>query len=197
MRQFNKLVDAISYYKLCPICDSDLSINDKNLLYEYNIKDLSKRLAFELSSHSDDILFVNPITEEVELVVGTRSPTIIRGKQIFVKSTPNYYVYSGVFANALTIECSFCCKFSYVLQVWVDLTENKISGIYLNSENILYEDKNNIVHEIKISFATKKLRYSCFDVDGSEKHAELPIIPVNINNLEDAVARIKRLLIFS
>jgi hypothetical protein len=203
MKQFLRLLDALKYRTHCPLCNNKLQVNGRDLVQDYDINNPQQKIAFELSGSADDILYVDPITEKIELVIGNKKPQLSWGNHpsaISGGTTKSaYYAYHGVFGHALTIECEKCSFYSYTLQFWADLERSRITGIFLNSETVSWEDEANILHEIVSSYATNKTRYSYFGPETSQDDGQivLSFIPVDVNNPKEAVSRIRNLIIFS
>ena len=95
----------------------------------------------------------------------------------------------------MTIDCKKCSQYGYVLQVHADMESRKICGLYLNSEWITVEN-DGVVYEIKDNYATQKTYYSCYS-DKKDQHAEIPLIPLNVQSPFETVDRAKKLLVFS
>jgi hypothetical protein len=205
MKQFNHLLEALSFRTHCPVCRARLQANGRDLVTEYDITNPDARIAFELSN-SDDILYIDPRTEKVELVLTDRKPQFSLGNHpsvtgAYAGGTPNssYHTYHGIFGHSMTIDCDKCCQYSYTLQIWADLVGRRLTSILLNSEMISWDDEDGVTHEIVSSYASNKTRYSYFASDGTgdDDHISLPLIPVDVNNPKDAVLRIKNLIVFS
>ena len=203
MRQFPKLLDALKFRTQCPLCHNILQANGRDLVTEFDIHDCRQRIAFELSGNADDILYVDPMSEKIELVIGQEKPKFKWGNHPSAisggTSKSAYYAYHGVFGHALTIECDKCSMYSYTLQLWADLDQRRLTQILLNSETVSWEDEFQTLHEIVSSYATNKTRYSYFHTDSSKEDGQvvLPFIPVDFANPKEAVARIKNLIVFS
>jgi hypothetical protein len=188
MKQFYTLKSALNYIKKCPICDKNLSINDRNLAaYIYNHKD--EHISFYLDQRDQDVVTININTDKIESIVIKQSYS----EPLYPK---NYNgTYNGTFIHSLNIDCKDCCQYSYILQIHLNLQEIVISKICLNSEFINISDE--IIHEVKNSYSTEQTIYTCFDKDGSSKTIILPLVPLDLKNPRETVGRIRKLLIFS
>src|SRR5574339_540777 len=169
MKQFNRLLDALSYRTHCPLCNTRLQANGRDLVSDYDLDNPRARIAFELSN-ADDILYVDPKTERIELVLTERQPRTIYGTHPSVSGAiaggtknSSYHSYYGIFGHALTIDCQECCQYSYTLQIWADLQGARLTSVCLNSEAVSWEDEKGTVHEVISSYATDKTRYIYFN----------------------------------
>jgi len=54
-----------------------------------------------------------------------------------------------------------------------------------------------MIHEIKNIYSTDQTHYAFFDKYESPNPIILPLIPLNLDYLNEAIARIRKLLIFS
>lgn len=201
MKRFYSFIAGLTHYTKCPLCSKGMEINDRDLVerIEYPTGHSYQRFSFQLSRNNDDILVINPETEEVEIRYSKRSnfQTTYGGSiSSYAGQTYTPTTYSGMFMHGLTINCSSCCQFSYTLQLHIDLNEGKLIGTYLNSETVSVEEGSN-VHEIKNVYSMDKTEYTCFTANGSEKTSSIPLIPLNIDDPKETVTRIRKLLIFS
>lgn len=185
IKQFVRLIDAINYRTRCPRCQGDLCINETNLAENYDVKNPSQKIAFEVLIGSDEILYIDPITNETELIIWDQGNKIHSSKR-------------GSLGHGLTLECK-CNMYSFTIQVWVDLNTHKINSIILNSERVSWEDDLCTLHEITATYTTNTIKYNYFHTDASEDdgHIVLPLIPLDINNPENTLSRIRKLLVFS
>jgi len=203
MKQFTKLLEAFRFRTQCPLCHHSLQANGRDLVTDFDIHNYKQRIAFELSGNADDILYIDPASEKIELVIGQEKPKLKWGNHPSAisggTSKSAYYAYHGVFGHSLTIECDNCNMYSFTLQIWADLDQRRITQILLNSERVSWEDEEQTLHEIVSSYATNKTRYSYYHVDSSQDDGQitLPLIPVSMENPKEAVARIQKLIIFS
>lgn len=204
MKQFYSFLDAIKYHACCPLCKNRLEINDRDLAMDYDQRSGGQRLAFNLTPGTDDVLYINPVTEAVELVLTEKYqlPALNVNGTISNIYTPAVQmpILDGRFIHGLTIDCKSCCQFSYTLQIHIDLNVHKhnaiLVGTYLNSETVSVED-NEMVHEIKNIYSTDVTEYSYFSKNGDDKKSTLPLIPLDLINPKETVSRIRKLLIFT
>lgn len=185
IKHFGRLIDAIKYRTQCPLCKEKLCVNEHHLAENYDINDPKQRIAFELIN-GDEVIYINPITNEMELVIWDA------GKK-------NQSDKRGTFGHALNVKCDKCEMYDFTIQVWMDLDKQQITNIVLNSEKISWEDKNNILHEITSVYTTYHTKYSYFVADFSKDdgHITIPLIPLDLENPGNTVDRIRKLLVFS
>ena len=177
-KQFNSLLEGMHYYTACPFCNQKLNINQKDLVADYD--GASQRLSYSL--YGDDLLWIDPKTEKVEVVNGPTSYTI-----------SSYY--NSITYHRLGFECEYCFLFGYTIQIQVDLSKNKLIGVFLNSEKVSYEDSDNVLHEIK-NIYTKNITEYTYYLESDTKQEKFPLVPLNVQNPEETINRIKNLMTF-
>ena len=205
MKRFARLLDALTFRTQCPLCQERLRLNCRECINDYNIYDCTakQRIALNLSSNSDDILYIDLVSENIELVLGSDESKMRLGNlsSAFAGGTSKsaFYAYNGTFGHALTIVCDQCSMYSYTLQIWADLEKCRLTNVLLNSEMVSWEDEDNVLHEIVSSFSTNNTKYSYYSPDSAKDDGQmiLPFISVDVANPRDAVSRIKKLLVFS
>jgi hypothetical protein len=96
-----------------------------------------------------------------------------------------------------------CQKYSFMLQLIVNLKLLNLSEIYLNSEKVIIINQEGR-YEIRNVYTTNKTEYGFFPgnpevelVDVSYKHQLLPLIPLDRQHPDKTLQRIKNLLIFT
>ena len=199
MIKFSSFKEAINYQPVCPLCRSQLHINDRDLAADYGFEyrgDKRERISFFVNRREDDTPTIDPETDEVELLYANRMPPSIPNYNSPTHYTNPPKAYNGRFLHALTIDCKSCCQYGFTLQLHFDLTEQKLASAFLNSETVNITECE-MVHEIKNIYATEKTHYTYFPRDGSCKQTTLPLIALDLSNPLETVARIRKLLIFS
>lgn len=197
--KFPSFKEAINYRSNCPLCNSLLHINDRDLATDYGHEYRSgeERITFFINQREDDTVTIDPDTDEIELILSNRMPEVpITGLSVNLQKMMSPPVYAGKFMHGLTIDCKSCCQYSFTLQIHFELTEKRLAGTYLNSETISIEE-DSMVHEIKNSYATDQTYYSYFDREGDSRKVVLPLIPLDLLNPKETVSRIRKLLVFS
>jgi len=193
MKKFRSIQSAINYHKNCPVCFQQMQINDKDLAADYYGDNLdTKSVSFWLDVYQNDILTIHLSNDDVEV---TDMVYEIGEHSTFYIPNTRKVGYHGKFLQGMTLDCKICCKFSYTLQVHVDLEIKKLTGIFLNSETLTVEE-GSVVHEIKSIYSTKQTEYARFE-PGSDKRVNLPLIPLDLKNPEETIKRVKKLIIFS
>jgi hypothetical protein len=200
MKQFHSFKSALEYQERCPLCQGFTHINDRDLAADigYDYRGEGQRVTFYVNRREDDTITINPATDEVELILANRMPDKIYDATTHSITTaqPSLPIYNGKLLHALTIDCKNCCQYSYTLQLHFDLAEERLTGIFLNSETLSIEN-DAIVHEIKNVYSAEETRYTYFLKDGVEKSSILPLVPLNLTNPNETVSRIRKLLVFS
>lgn len=184
MKQFESLYDALLYVSYCPICQCDLRINERDVKASSRFNSTGiyyYKLIFDFND--EEIVSIDVDSEEVA----------------FHHNPQSKLHAHGTFYSKVSIECEDCCQYSFTLQLKFDIQSQKLEAVYLNSEIICLEDKDGQTNQIKNIYATDKTEYSlfCSATDGEDKFIVLPLIPLDINNPEIALKRIKSLIVFS
>lgn len=203
LQPFQSLLSALHYRRNCPFCHSTLEMYNKRLRSEYDYD--RGYVVFELDEYGGNTLCVNFLTEEVELIVARRedlepiySGTVPSSIYYNSRMSTSYIRLDGEIGHAISIRCMNreCGQFSYTLQMWVDLIQKKLLGVYLNSE-LMSIDIDDNTHEIKNVYTTNKTHYTYHSKDGSSKTATIPLIKLDTTKPHDMLERIKNLIIFS
>lgn len=105
----------------------------------------------------------------------------------------------GTLGQPFTMACNDCHMYSFIIQIWIDISNKFITKIVLNSERVSWEDESNVLHEIVSIYSTDKTKYSYFGSDAALDDGQivLPFIPIDVSNPKEAVDRIKKLIVFS
>lgn len=207
MLSFASLIEALNYRDFCPVCDYKLEINDRDLAtdigYQYR-REGRKTISFFVGSNELEVMTIDLHTEEVEITINGRSdwdPSYVVGTQAYsntilpkTKRSASQY-QGGKFLHSLTIDCKRCSQYGYVLQVHVDMGNEKLCGLFLNSEWIAI-DENGAKHELKNNYATNKTFYNCYLTD-RDYHTDIPLVSINVFDPMETVHRVRKLIIFS
>lgn len=198
MIQFHSFKAALNHQPNCPLCAKPTHINDRDLAYDWESEgcDRKARFAFFINKSEDDTITIDPETDEVDLVLRQRMPDTLYDYTKQTYYAPATPIYNGTLIHGLTIDCKNCCQYSYTLQIHFNLTEKRLAKIVLNSENISIED-GSMVHEIKNLYSMNKTEYSSFSKEGDSHKSALPLLPLDLDNPQDTIARIRKLLVFS
>jgi len=187
MKKFDKLIDAIKFRTHCPLCNDDLYIKENGLIGNYNKENLSQKLTFSVFNTEETVIVVNPFDNSVQVVNNTDD---VKNNKL------------GTFGTPLTIQCNSCDMYSFTIQVWIDLSHQVMIDIILNSESISWEDDKETLHEVTSIYSTNKTKYSYFRTDDIDNirysnPITIPLVPIDVNNLEGTVVRIQNLIVFS
>jgi hypothetical protein len=178
MKQFTKLIDAISYRTHCPICDAKLEITNK-FERQFNNKD------YHFQYKSGWLIIRAPKIKTITKFIRINA----HEQNISHMHNNNDWIH------LMTVGCKTCYQYSYYIRVYIDLVKERIFNVSISAEVMSIVDDENVFHEIRSSFVANKTTYSCFYADGSERRIDLPLmtdIPP-----QDRLNRIKKLLIFA
>ena len=177
MKQFNNLLEAINFRTQCPLCQGELQ-SDSYI-------NSNQKIVIEFLGSSDDIIAIDIVTQKIELAFSDKG----------LQSKSN----CGTLGQPFTMECDDCHMYSFMIQVWIDISNKIITKIILNSERVSWEDESDVLHEIVSGYSTDKTQYSYFgsDVNKDDGQIVLPFIPIDVSNPKEAVARIQKLIVFS
>lgn len=208
MKEFKSLYDGITYRSMCPICNSTMQINNRDLSDHFPQSpwyDKNGDIYLDIAINEYPVLKIH--IDDNALTFLSHKDVIIPKKYIKNSRNPNGVVtYNNSFTaistyyQGINIECEKCCQYSFTLQILIDVTNKKMAGVFLNSEDISIDpyakgtlDDN---YYIKNIYATECTEYKHYMADGTIKSAVLPIIPLNIYKPLETLNRIKSLLIF-
>lgn len=203
MKSFTSVQLAIGYHVLCPLCNSPLDLarrGDYSSSFEYNVHKISHKITFPLG-FGDDELTLDLINEKVELTVFRSVTQPIYTSNIgqvsgYIAGTgPSSY--TGYTYRGLTVECKDCLNFSFTIQLVVDISNKTLTDRFLNSEHVIYTDENKTIHDIKNVYSTEQTHYTSFLKGEKEITSIIPLVPLNLKNPPETIARIKKLLIFA
>lgn len=209
MKVFSSLLDGIYYVSECPFCGHQMQISAQdasvNYMMDHNSLDMRTELVYSLNF--SDTLTIVVETEEVEIVLKPKyldiNNSVAGGyNHGYMSPAKSYYpTYNGRMFLRLRIDCNACCRYSYIIGIEVIVEDNTgIDKVYLNSEMVSWEE-NTVVHEIRNSYASNETEYRIIgdkDKQGAEtKSLVLPLISLDLSNLQNTVNRIKTLAIFS
>lgn len=197
---FPDIKQALDYHKYCPFCDAALTINSAQMVEDF-VWQGNQKLSFYLSGgNNEDILTIDPHTNEVEISVFGRE--ITRHMYTGGKSKGRYatnrhpHPRSGTLFQGVRAECEKCFLFMCVWQLCINLTDKVLYNVILNSERVSLE-QNGMLYEINNVYSTKQTHFISHLADGSPKESILPLIPLDLKNPEDTLSRIRGLLIFT
>jgi hypothetical protein len=222
MKEFYNIIEAGNYHKKCYRCSGSMRIyfhgdpvdGETFLDHRDNICQTIKiNLSLGVDSDTDDILTIDPVNNRISLQSLSRRKYFDMDQASYdgeapLKSYSNYGKFNGsllpligsgygaTLYESLTICCSKCYNFNYAIQVVIDTEINRIKHLFLNSEHIIWTDRNNS-HEIRNVYATGQTECTLFRMTDKCQRITVPIIPLNLFNPDETMQRIKKLNIFS
>lgn len=218
MKDFANITDAIQYHKRCYICGSTLipTVSAREPFHIINNPDteqpeLEIDLTRNIDSEDDDLLYINLWTNKVRIKtmrrqhsrmiynpedgmmhnVSSNQPAFIKGLQNIPKT------YGNTIYEPIDINCAnyLCGKFYYVIQMIIDATKMRVEHLYLNSEQITWQDDqgDHTIHNIFSIGKTEYWRHTT----AIDQNITIPLISINLQNPSETVARIKKLSTYS
>jgi len=183
MIKFNSISDALHYRKKCPICLSELLFY--NRANEISIIDNSIFIEYFYLNHMiyESDICVNILNNKIESFNGKASESL------------SFIGDSDRINSSLSIECHECGQYDYVVKLY--LNNNSVEAV-LNSESITFnDDPFKDTYQIYNLYPTKETQVIQFSTNKEDRFSSLPLIKLDIENLEHTINRIKKLLIFS
>ncbi|HEY5267592.1 MAG TPA: hypothetical protein VII94_00455 [Candidatus Saccharimonadales bacterium] len=181
--------------------------------FYYNSYSVKER-TFIKFSYGESSIIVDYETGEVLSVRETHSMTDIYNSNYYGSYTGKSYGYGQGLSDynlfAINIHCSNCQAYRYVVQVHISLIEKQIVNIYLNSESLSFKDEKG-TYFIRNVYSSEKTEYSFNSNEHSDtglkeieaylgyhsKILELPLIPINFEEPNKTLGRVKNLVLFS
>jgi len=197
MIEFKSLQSGLYYYTNCPLCGNHMRIDCLESQYAYNNRGYTITFGLE----GDDKLIINPVTEEIVIQyyqkVVYQDRSYLSGSCIDDPVVPVTNTYNGALYHGVTVSCSKggCTNFSYTLKLLIDLNRLRLKNIALSNMKI-YLKKGLDTCEISNYFNLNKTTFG-YSVANGGKFVELPLIDINLENPQETLARIEKLLIFT
>lgn len=179
MMTFSNLKDALSFITHCPVCGGCLSVDSKNQHEDAN------GVKFPLSNKTNDAYLVNIDSGNVILIEDDSRRTQKR-----------FLNFNGTFWSALHVDCQDCFKFSIVYSVQFNTVAIVITRVDLNFMSVTFEE-NDLISEVRTSYGLGETWLITYDSCGKTKTTKLPMIDINLQNPEETLTRIRKLVIFS
>lgn len=202
---FPNLLSAIHYQQYCPQCKKRIQLDEREFCerMEYPIGHPYQKLALPISSSTEDILYIYPADDRVELKLKTFPPVVVTGPGLTPVLHYHTPTVTGTLYQGLHFACRDCLGYRYTVGLKIDVGQSKIEEINLSSEAV-YLEHGGKAYDIRSSYATKKTEYTVINTDttrklysDSAKRLDLPLIPLNIQNPRETLERIQKLLVFS
>jgi hypothetical protein len=216
MKQFFNILEAAEHHTKCYICGFMLTPNFRgDVLFnspfnEKNDRQLKINLSGMVDSDTDDILTIDMNTNQITLHAQRRRQHIdyhydiggylgtsnISGRSRSM-ALPSPRGYGGTIFEGIDISCRNCNRFSYTIQMIIDVAkEHKITSLFLNSEEITFND-GDTAHQIRNIYTTRMTEYRHHTVPHKfGKMISFPLIPLDLENPQETIFRIKKLLPF-
>lgn len=186
---FFTLRQAFEYKKTCPLCHGTLISN--------NMSGADGLITDEdpiiLIQHNDLKIHANMDTSSICVEYNDFSETEF-GVLKFKKSISNYN--PGRLIIGVDFECFDCHQYYYNVAVHIDTCNKIFSLATLNSEWLEIENGPD-VFTIRNIYATGITVYEHHLSNGDAKKCEIPIVPLNLNNPQETLERLKKLIIFT
>jgi hypothetical protein len=176
MKEFKNLQEAFGHQTKCPFCTHRTQL-------AYN--------------RIESIYGRDKTTEIVTLKTGSIQFVIDGIDNTMLECHSGGSILSGVMMFSVFGTCTNCTRYAFALGVSVDITNKKLTSLFLNSETFSFE-KAEALHEIRNVYTTGKTEYVYFPADaaGSTGTVTLPLIPFDVAAPEKTLDRIKGLLVF-
>lgn len=180
------LSQLLNYKIICPLCNAKLKCEN----------DIDNKGNLILENNSENYISVNIDTEKVkfEITYYKQTEYVSLYQRKFIPSINYATRFFGIKTS-----CHNCRNYDYIILCIIDfsLKENiHIKDVMINSESIYYLDDKNVNYIVRNVYTSKKTEF-IYVKDNVDKSQLLPLIPINFDNIEEIVNKIKKLLIFS
>lgn len=196
---FNTLEAAFKHKTTCPFCDH--TIAPGYIQMSYNGSETLVRL--RLGNGTLTVDYNTGSLKSFEVPSGNYNIPTTNYPVYASNGSACYNTKSGKELFKVICHCYECSCYVYVLQVHIDWTAQKIIDIVLNSERFSLE-RGPVLHEIKNIYTTEKTEYTTFtnyesedDKPNDKQTTTLPLIPMDLENPDKTLNRIKTLVVFS
>ena len=180
MKTFNSLAEALQYHPKCPVCFSELEVNDDKHHTVYFDYQSYNHLCYELID--DDLVLINKDNDSIDFIV--RNNLGISYDQSFCIIKPECKSIKGD------------CLFSYSILCYFDLKNNKLKNISLCAEQFSIENDNEKLCVINNLYDRDHTEYSV-DVFSSAMLVEkLPLINLNFKNIKETLIKVEKMVLF-
>lgn len=208
MTEFDSLYSALTYSPICPMCKHGIKLMDSLSgspisAIKINVDGSNLCLYPEIVYTMIDSNYEDTYTFRLDSKVVQRTikekldyePAGSHGQSL-VRHSARYPVYSGKQYIAFHVNCKNCSKYNFVIQVVIDLDSSFIDHILLNSESMVFFDETGRI-EIKNVYSTNQTDY-CYSSGEAKKGVEhFPLIPLDWEDPQKTLKRLKNLLIFT
>lgn len=187
MIRFSNIRQGINHQRMCPICRNELGV--PNVVYE------SDDLKAQLIHVPFQVGNVSSVAVDID-------SGIVKAVSPWKDGEPALLPYgfkSGDIFQGITIECSFCTGFSYTLLLKFYAGDQIVlNEVCLNSEQVRVK-LGKFIHSIRNVHSLNETTYRCVNLQEPTdiKQETIPLVPLNLQNPRETLARIKKLLVFS
>lgn len=199
---FSSLQNGLYYFTECPLCSEAMKIENIGFKNICCGNDRGYTLVFSLDY--DDKLIINPATEEIIIDLVQEMKFDLENYDDSTNVT--YHVpklnissmidYNGIMYHPVQISCSRCGNFSYTLKLQINLNSpGRLEETTLANMKVFIKDMNKI-HLLTNHYGSRKTFYAT-NSDSYQKSIELPLIEINLENPQETLARVKKLIIFT
>ena len=153
-----------------------------------------EEIFFDLNSRSIKIAYHYSNDLAIDANVSCPSPRFNR--------TP-VLVYDGHLYEKMLFECNRCGNYRYMVQIIIDMGKKQIDDILLNYEQLTWTD-GDMIYQFRNIYTYDMAEYTTcrsgaygLDKVKNYKMTNLPLIPLNLDEPEKTIERIKTLVLFS
>jgi hypothetical protein len=208
MIKFHSLLDALNYQPKCPMCHSETVVDGRyNVQLEQSCDVYLRAKRHLIWNSASDEMVVDLDSDKILSFKKMDSLSSIPGITFGISSTANYasgsaMSWEGRIYHRLGVGCDECCKYSYLVQVIVDTSSQKICDIVLNSETLTFEMGDGITHEIKNVYTFGETEYFYFTIPSRNGDKPLkskivfPLMTIDAKHPEKTLERIRNLVPF-
>lgn len=215
---FASIQDALNYTPYCLLCRHSMGRLDNlvpgaisSLQIDYDNRgygDYHSVITYTLiengyKDHFTINVVNNEITRQTEIEIEDQIVGAGLGSQTFKPSVPSSPVASGYQYLSLGVACKSCHKYDYTVQLILCVKPLAIARIILNSERLVFQEGEwSERRELRNVYTTKKTVYSYFPEPKlgfirNELKQDFPLLPINREDPNKTLERVKNLLIFT
>lgn len=212
---FHNLQHALDFRQYCPFCSERMLIegrakietvfNDRTYTVSKPVRHFSTRISWR-TEDGEEIWF-NPSENTIEIAYRYANDMPI-GSDVHCSSprfnrTPKA-IYDGHLYEKMKLVCEHCGNYEYMVQIVIDVGRKRIDEIVLNHEKLEWKEATNQIHRVRNVYTFDQTEYTTFfpgdgkyDKVKEWKQTTLPLIPLNLDELQKTIDRIKTLVLFS
>lgn len=212
---FYNLQHAFDFRPHCPFCSDrmliegrykiETSFNDRLYTVSKTVRHDSTRITWR-TQDGEEIVF-NPNDSAIEIVYHYSNDVTVDGSIGYASArfNPSHTnIYDGHLYEKMRFKCDNCGDYEYMVQIIIDVGKKSIDDIVLNHEKIEWKDNNNQIHRVRNVYTYDETEYTTFYPGDCKygkvkdyKQTTLPLIPLNLDEPQKTIDRIKTLVLFS